>query len=469
MLMWTPVVLAASDNPFESERMRSEPAPAAGEFHRCEMMLEHFLVETELIDRWERSEGGSDANLYEKLREWLEEGRVKLDCTGWVAGLTGKEMLLEQIIEPIYPTSYYPGGKGAWPFPASFETYNCGYDFRPQMLLGKAGWSANWDFGWSRMISPGTVHHVIADATRHPDDVFLPVFRRLEGNALRSLRGDHSDPFAATGSTKDTKSVPSPILHPANHLDLLSRLDGEDGAEDGYSRLVFASSRLGEKVEVPTPDKPLKIKMRIRRVPHRTVWTWLSSEGVDPLADLAWDESQSWPTELVASLDGWAQIQSTTEISQTEGIVYPTEWMPTAEWEETARWEEQEERGGKKGTATRVRKKVVEPAVGVEMSATPTSFETRNVGAEIEASVEGGLISLVIDNVDQVGKSILHRVKEGDKWVADATMPVFARHAVTTTLPFRPCGWTLIGVNGEYLAGGVPDTENRLLYFVKLE
>lgn len=125
-------------------------------------------------------------------------------------------------------------------------------------------------------------------------------------------------------------------------------------------------------------------------------------------------------------------------------------------------------RGGKDGIAT-FSKKRVDAAEGWDGLATPTGFEIRNLGQSCRVVPEEGMLRLELRRVTEVGESVYHRVKVGDEWVADMVGPIFANSQVETVIPRVPGGWQLVAASGEFLEGGEPDREHRLLYFLKLE
>ncbi len=429
----------------------------------CEFMLEHVLVDSAMLLEWEKKGGGTDDELHEMVVGWMKDGHAVLDHTAWVAGISGDWNRVDQIVEQTYPTEFLPGGKGAWPHPTSFETRNCGYSFAPRLTKDSQRWKAEWEIGLTQMISPGRPYHPMAERTREDGDVFVPEFRSLASSAGGKGRGD--DPF----TEEVEKPAPAPVVFEGGRRYLWGRFDeaGRDG-DESTSRLVFVRSVLAPEPVAAGVDRAMRIKLRVFRASHEEIWSWLN-EHPGLVQDSAWDALREGSMIPAWALEGWLPKSGRTEIENVREYLYPTEWVPGMKWQETKRWEELTKRGGKDGVATQVINQVVEPAVGVGMAMSPTSFETRNRGESLDAEIDGERVRLFIRRVEKVGDSVHHRVQEGEDWVADATMPEFSYSYVSTSLPARPCGWKLVGVGGEFLEQGRADREHRLLYFVKLE
>ncbi|WP_353565994.1 hypothetical protein [Haloferula sargassicola] len=455
------LLLAAEDNPFVSRKdPKSENSPA-GEPRRCEFMLEHLLVDSAKLMSWEHEAGEpSDEQLHQTVAEWVRDGSAVLDHTAWVAGADGGKLFSDQILEQIYATEVLPGGKGAWPFPTSFETRNCGHSFNGWAVEEDGKWKLAWEAELVRILSRGRPFSPIAERTCEPGDVFIPTF-----GSLRASAGGPSvwpDPF---GEKTQRIEEPTQLMFEKGGRYLWGR---SKEPRSSATRLVFVRARVDPEPVEPEGGLPSRIKLRVLRVDHTKAWEWLNApDGVDPLQ--AWEVFSKDPAALAWSLDGWLAAKGRTTAEQIEEYCYPTEYIPGMKWEVTRKWEEADKRGEKAGIATKEERQVVEPAVGAAMAATPTSFETRNIGVSFEAEVEGGRIHLAIESVAKVGDTALHRIEDGGEWRVDMTMPEFGHSMIQTQLPVQCCGWTLVGVGGEFLEGGVADAAHRLMYFVKLE
>ncbi|MBB5352146.1 hypothetical protein HNR46_002387 [Haloferula luteola] len=464
LICWMGVVAGAAEevNPFVSHRRAEKEPVIEANAPACEFTLEHILVDPEVLREWESQGGGSDDELHAAVEQWVAGGRAVLDHTAWVTGPMGVWLNSEQTLEQIYATEVIPGGKGAWPYPTSFETRNLGYSFISRVTPEGEKRKTEWGIDLCQMVTPGRPYHPLVARTQHPGDLFLPQFRQLRASAGGVPAED--DPF--------TPQVEEPrhqaLVFEEGKRYLWGRFEtGEDSAR---TRLVFARSLMRDAVSGVSDEseRPRRISLRVVRVDHGELWSLLKAPGAW-IQDSAWSAFANVPQEMVADLMGWLPREDKLGIEAVQECTYPTEWVPGMKWEVTERWEELSKRGGKEGVASRATQRVVEPAVGEMMAATPTSFETRNVGFYLNLEVKGEMYDLEVDRVVKLGDSVHHRVQDGEEWIADVTMPVFGHSRVETLLPAVSCDWKLIGVGGEFLLGGEPDQEHRLLYFLKLE
>lgn len=470
---------AQEANPFvKKPREAPVPEPSGPGFVG---VLEHVLVAPEVIDTWLEEHGMPDdaSKLRDDLAEAAKDGRASVDHTAVLLGVVGGEVSVDSILEQIYPTEYFSNGPGVWPAPTSFETRNLGYatQLRTGREDGAVRFKADGEFAEMR---PHHAWHPLAEKTRQPGDVFLPVIRSVR--IPNPVGGRGADPFAA-----DSRPLPDDWAGRALELGegkthWLGRMDPLPADRDsgGRSRLIFFRG-----MEVPAPaagETPERFRFSFSavKVRHGDFSDWLRGTSLAEVPSEAWEKVGHWKkagtAEVVdaggriADRGGECLIESVREVS------YPTEWLPTNQTVVLERWTEDETRrqGGevRSGRASYARKRV-DAVAGIAGASLPTSFETRNEGLTVEASFSGdgkGVVAkLRIGRVRQVGLSTYRRIEVDGEWIPDIQLPLFASSHYEGTCRLSPGSWTLLGSGVEHLADGGVDRDHCVLYFVRIE
>lgn len=483
--------LAADEaNPFvkkKDEAKKSEPPPGPAFVG----ILEHVLIPPDLIDAWVKQHGmPADATaLRAEVQKWVEEKKASLDCTMMASGVMGRISTNERILEQVYPTEYMEAGAGVWPYASAFETRNIGYtaEFFSNAIDPKARFAVDADYV---ELQGSTAWNVIAEKTRQPDDVFMPIFRnyRLKqtGPAMNGKPVD-TDPFAAS---QEPFPQPAPFsasdYRPSFDSDgvhLLARFDplSVERKRGLPSRLIFARG-----ASTPAVDKTahlaedFSVSVATIRVPHVEFSSWLQQQQPLAAQGSAWTFAETLreagKAEVVESAASRAKLSKSNTLENISEIIYPTEYSASYQTTVTERWEERDNRkvDGKpvEGVATRATVKI-DAVPGLAGASTATSFETRNTGMTYELQVlsdeTGVLAKHTLERVIHVGESVHRRIEDQGKWIPDITMPIFSSCRFNTTNRLQPGKWTLIATGPEYAENGKTDREQCLLMFVKVE
>lgn len=482
--------LAAEEaNPFvkKKDEAKAKETPAGPAFVG---ILEHILVPPDLIDAWIRQHGTpNDATaLRAEVQKWVEEKKATLDSTMVASGVMGRISSNERNLEQIYPTEYDEAGAGVWPYATAFETRNLGYnaEFFSSASEGKIHFSVDAEFV---ELQGSKTWNLIAEKTRQPDDMFMPIFRtyRLAQNGPAIKGKEVVDPFADPqeafpkaapfSSTDFRPSFESDGVHLLARFDPLS-VERKRGLP---SRLVFARGAATSEVDKTARlGEDFSVSVTTIRVPQLEFSSWLQQQ--QPLAAQlsAWSFAETLcgtgTAEIVESASSRAKVSKNNTLENISEIIYPTEYSTPDKRTVTERWEERDNRkvDGKpvEGVATRATVKI-DAVPGLAGASTATAFETRNTGITYELQIlpdENGILAKhVLERVIHVGESVHRRIEDQGKWVPDITMPIFSTSRFNTTNRLQPGKWTLIATGPEFAENGKADREHCLLMFVKVE
>lgn len=474
-LLLTAVCTAQEANPFVNNPSRK--APASGESGESFLSLaEHILVPSDLLDAWLANHSLKDGadDLRAAAQDWIGEGKATLDYSALSAGTVGRKYSNESTLEQVYATEYEPAaGPGEWPIPTAFETRNLGYSVtgsaereqdRLALLAGNS---------LCKML-PARAFDRLAEETRQPDDVFIPRFRSIDV-VQRAANGEvvDEDPFAP--STPTTSSAPKTPSYPAGktHLviradddlpepttknplgDALERENVDPLPETRPVRLIFF--RGDETEEVPASAEPMpedyQMSVKMIEVDHRMLSAWLQERDLGDasreLGEAIEDWNESGKVKIVRNLSGAGRSGTITSLQDIKEVIYPTEYEP--------------------GNRT--------PSADGKSSqlefATPTSYETRNVGAtldsRIEADPKGPLLLLNLDRVIHGGYSNHHRILRDGKWEVNVNFPRFSSNRWNSYLRLKRGEWMFVGSGAAYDEKGNFDPSRTVLAFAKVE
>lgn len=476
---------AQEANPFVKNGALEPPEQLAGVSYVG--IIEQILVPPDLIEGWLDEHGiPEDATgLRATVQEWIHDGRASCEHTSVGVGLAGNKAFNESILEQVYPTEYLPNGSGVWPLPTAFETRNVGHsiEFEP---TGEGKGLHVVATGFSVEMLGSNSWHTLVEKTRHPDDVFTPVFRsfRLEEGKWVGF-GD--DPFASSGEDVPPagtrrRSTMVPAAKPGG-IALVSREDPwPDERKAGQrSRLVFLRGAVEEEIRKATPLPPrLHVSYKSLKVPHVAFSDWLQGRNPLEVPGTAWDFVRSLEGDqapaLLEAADGIHLSDGALTLESIREIIYPVEFKPSNESTLLERWEaSKQQREGEKnveGTGTFARYKV-EAAPGLAGASLPTSFETRNTGVTLEMTVSGRSddpwAKVNFERVKMVGESVYRRIEDQGNWIPDMTMPLFASTRCTAFCRLERGRWTLVSTGTEFTGPGKADRDHCLLIFVKVE
>ncbi len=455
-------------------------------------VLEHILVPPAAIDAWIEANGMPDdaTPLREELEKWVQGGNAHIDHTAFLNTLLGRRASSDSILEQIYPTEYVSGGAGVWPVPAAFETRNTGYScaFEARSLQDGIAFVAESE--WVAIQRQHPSWHPLMERTRQPGDVFIPVFDSIHSSSLASIRisGGPGDPFAPANSRKEADPQAwekGALALGKNKIHWLGRFDPAptEREKGAMSRLIFFRGAAGTEMEPPPRDtvpERFQFSFKAVRVKHADFSAWLREAPVHTAAMGCWEQTVAWEksgqAETVDSAGGMVNLSHGWDFQSVRETIYPTEWMPINETTVIERWEKitpAKEGGQTVHRNNTYARKRIEAVPGLGGASLPTSFETRNGGLGIEArfSSDAGaaIAELRISRVRQVGLSTYRRIEVDGEWIPDIQLPLFSSDIYEATCRLLPGRWVLACSSLEYLDGGVPDREHRLLHFVRME
>lgn len=466
------LISAQEENPFLKQTAKKTPEGEAGESFLT--LAEHILVPSDLLDSW--VEGHSLANDASELRaavqDWIAEGKATLDFSALSAGVVGRPVNNESVLEQIYTTEYEPAPEGEWPMPTSFETRNLGYEVNGDAIREQDQLVLRAANSMCKML-PHRAWDRLAEETRQPDDVFMPRFRSIEVmQSPSSKESSGIDPFASPRTLPRNAAIPS---YPAGKIHLALRVDDDlpepvvkvpkgdipenenppPLAPDRPVRLIFFR---GNPVEdAPASDEPLpedyQVSMKLIQVDHLLLSDWLQDRDLSAASRELNEAVEAWnqegEIEVLRTLSGGGRNGTGTTLDDIKEVIYPTEYEP-----------------GKTSPATEG--KPSEPVF-----ANATSFETRNVGASLRSEITGDprglLMRLDMDRVMHGGYTIHHRILRDGKWESNVTFPRFSSNHWVTTLRAKKGHWMFVGSGSAFGENGDFDPTRTVLAFVKVE
>lgn len=468
------LISAQEENPFLKQTAKKAPEGEAGGSFLT--LAEHILVPSDLLDSW--LEGHSLANDASELRaavqDWIADGKATLDFSALSAGIVGRAVSNESVLEQIYATEYEPVPEGEWPEPTSFETRNLGYEVKGDAIREQDQLVLRAGNSMCKML-PHRPWDRLAEEKRQPGDIFIPRFRSIEVKQSPSAGANEpagNDPFASPRVLPRDKTIPS---YPAGKIHLALRADDElpepvvkvpKGdipenenppalAPDRPVRLIFFR---GNPVEdAPASDEPLpedyQVSMKLIQVDHLLLSEWLQERDLAAAARELNEAIEAWNQkdgiEVLRTLSGGGRNGTATTLDDIKEVIYPTEYEP-----------------GKRSPGTDG--KPAQPQF-----ANATSFETRNVGAalqsEIAADPGGLLMRLNMNRIMHGGYTIHHRIFRDGKWEPNITFPRFSSNRWVTTLRVKKGHWMLVGSGSAFGENGDFDPTRTVLAFVKVE
>lgn len=443
--------LAQEENPFLKEPARKAPlADAGGSFLSLE---EHILVPSDLLDAWleDRSLADGADELRAAAQEWITEDKAVLDHSALSAGVVGNRFTNKTKIEQVYATEYEPTERrDEWQMPKSFETRNLGYALEGDAIREQGQLVVRVITDTVRMLPHGSWDR-LAEATREPSDIFIPRFRRIHNS--QSIR-----PSYTAGKThlvlRTDDDLPEPVAKmPKGNVPEYEKPAGL--AADRPVRLIFFR---GEPIEdPPAGDQPmpedLALSMRMIQVDHFQLSDWLQQRDLNTAAKELNQAVEAWlqdgSARIIRTLSGEVHKGVKSEIEDIKPLEYPSAYDP-----------------GKRVPTADGKSSQLE-------FATPTSFESRNVGSSLQSLIttdgSGLLMQLNLDRVIHGGYTVHERILRDGKWEPNITFPRFFSNTWTTALRPERGEWTLVGSGGEFAEDNDVDPDHAVLAFIKVD
>jgi len=416
-----------NSNPFIKDPF--SPAGKGGKTANIITFIEHIIVPENKIDTWELNH--TNEVITRKLAtQWVKAGDAHVAHSSLQVSRDGYSAQGESVLELIYPTELVEMGEGAWPRPIAFETRNLGYSNDLDLHLTDDSWIQARVCFEMAVFKGSKSHDAFVEQSRSPEDVFLPEI--------------------------DTDRFRTSYVSQLNESHLVGRLDCE--AKGDRTRLVFI------KFDVSNPPQPkepilsenasIQINYKIVKVDHKTWSEHFSDKKLTEIQRLSWEWAQKALIQKKASFvfQGECLVapRQKVTIEEIKEVIYPTHYEP------------------------RKNEGKLIPAKTIETSLIPGGFETRNTGQTLEfqavrLATGQVFVSCAREFVYQAGSTVHHRVKDGEKWVPDATMPRFSSTRLVSHLALVPGEYSLISVIGPNTKDGVPDEAHRLLAFIKVQ
>ncbi|MES2477414.1 MAG: hypothetical protein V4640_16625 [Verrucomicrobiota bacterium] len=477
-----PALAEEAANPFVKKPAAHQPLPPPGASFAS--LVENFLVPPDLLDDWLRDNPLKDdaTALRNAVQAWVVAGKAQSDHSTLTLGTAGRESACDSIIEKIYPTEFYPGGVGAWPWPTAFDTRNLGHTLSSGVTKVDETESTWAKLELVEMLSSDSSQPLI-EQTRQPSDTFLPRVRAMDIKQHDAdAPADSNDPFASPSapSTPVDFTLPHGVVFSPGVYHLAGRFDPipDDTSGNKLTRLVFYRSEIAappEKSANPAPA-PKRASFRVLRVSLPAFSAWIIAHSPLSAKTDAWAAAENWrtegQTENIGELSSTVRESATNTMSNVIEHIYPTEVEPGTDTTLVEKWEEGKKKDGKDGVATMSRYKVT-ARPGLEGAGLATAFDTRNLGTTVESLItregSGFLVRCSYDRVRLLGESISHRIKVGDEWIPDYKMPIFTATRLASTIRVAPSQWTLLGETSEFLKSEMVDRDHCLLVFVKVD
>ncbi|MEM7391690.1 MAG: hypothetical protein AAF492_05010, partial [Verrucomicrobiota bacterium] len=206
--------------------------------------------------------------------------------------------------------------------------------------------------------------------------------------------------------------------------------------------------------DVANPKAPLHFVLRSIDVDHEAWSAFAQTRSINQQKQDAWSwvrkRARDGTAEITASWSMSADHGRQTLLQQGHEMIYPSEYAPH-----------------RSSSGAAQKHPVSAPLI-------PTALETRNAGTSLQ--IEGtrspeGYVQVWYDfkHVRLAGQSVHHRIKEGEEWIPDATMPTFATMNQSSTAIVCPGRTSLIGVLAPLTPDGSPDESKRTLLFIEVK
>lgn len=444
-------------------------------------LTENILVSSDLLDAWlEEHPLKEDATeLRAAVQKWIAEGKASLDHTAVTAGTSGLDCTNESILEQIYPTEFEPPKPGEWPMGTSFETRNVGYSLEGSAAVREGAMVLLANAEFVRML-PHQAPHPLAEATREPDDVFIPRFQTIQIKQSPVKKGkpeaEENDPFNPAKPPAQSRKIsqfnpgrihlvaraddelPKPVIDPHATPAEVEKFVEEHRAKHAGVRQVRLMFFRGVIAKGPNPPQPqitgnYPVSARFVLVDHRLFSDWLQTQDLAAVAGSAAGAVEGWKkdgkAEVISTLTSNGRAGSKTSFGDWVEVSYPTEWEPVE--------------GRPAGDGKQLQQ---EFSIG-------TSFETRYTGLQVDTTVvadpKGPLLEVFMERVIRGGDSVNHRIFRDGKWQADIKFPVFTSTRWNTHLRLVRGQWMLAGSGAAVDAKGKFDPGRTVLAFVKVE
>lgn len=466
---------AQEANPFVNQPAKETPAEESGE--PLIQLAEHIVVPADLLDDWLAEHPLKDdaGPLRAKAQAWIAEGKAKLDYTGLLTGTVGRDCSSESVLEQVYPTEFVKGEPDEWTQPTAFETRNLGYTVEGGASVEQGSMMLRAQMDVVRML-PHRSWSEIAEKTRQPTDVFIPMFRSIHvAQAPVGPPGApvNPDPFAEPEPKEPVDPHTSIPRFAPGKIYLAARADDElpqpmlgkapTGDTTGSApplpadrpvRLIFFR---GAVVGKTTPATEVRgnyhLTAKLISVDQRALSDWLQTQDLLTVPESAWTMAEAWRKAGSASalreVTGNCHTGARGMLENIVEVTYPTEWEPG------------QRTPGVNG----------QPAV--REHSTPTAFETRNTGASMGAVIsddpKGSLLKFSIENVIHGGNSVYYRILRDGEWKADITFPLFASIRWKSELRVKRDEWMFVGTGAALDAGGRFDPARAVMAFIKVE
>jgi hypothetical protein len=427
----TPVDAGAGD-PFLRSGAASQAAPPSGPLVNLYGLVEYIEVPRDLWLKYSPEKpGGADATaLRAEVQSWIKAGKARPIEMTCVPTRNGQRMVVESIIERIYPTSYLQ--IIPTPVPGKFEKRNTGVTFEWEPIVSSDLRTLD------SSMAPKIVHMVGS------------VSRSLIQNKIREAGEAGVPPFLTHQATISISSqVSQPVL-----LDAIEPLSESGTPRDDVRWLIFFR---GAAVQ---PTKPAK--------EGNTDSAAKSAENGPTVLSFELERLEVSLDDLNAELSGKDLDAGITGL-RTAAL----------EWIRSGRGKVLDRRigAGKSG-----QRHVWESSFelnfpikyGIDPTVGPTSFETRNTGYTVEMEpvlAEDGTtidLSIVAQEVRHKNEVMFPQSEVNGKMVPAIEQPIFYTMKISTNLVTTLGQPALLSIATPANDQGEPDPKWRVLTFVNL-
>ncbi|NWK55819.1 hypothetical protein HW115_09370 [Verrucomicrobiaceae bacterium N1E253] len=418
----------SQENPFIKDT--TKPVIQGDQRENLLILIEHILVPNALLDQWEQDHKKETISRA-IAGQWLKDGKARLVHSSLQTSLGRERVSNRSLKELIFPTEFTQMGEGAWPRPHDFESRGAGYSEDVVLSINKKGKVVIQSvLECSSSKSSGRPFDALVDKTRKADDLLIPDFSV-----------DRMDVCCES---------------PLNESLLVGRL--RLGHESERTRLIFVKTDVVQ--DGPLKQKPSSKKEAIRldckvvKVSHKAWSEQFSRKGLNHMRQQSWEWAQAGVLSGKASVvfDGSSvmRLKEIVRIEDVKEVVYATKYVP------------RELEG--KAIAART----------LESALAPADFETKKCGHTLEfmiSGIENDMLDVAcaLDLVSHHGDTVSHRVKDGEHWVPDVTMPQFLSTRLMTRFRIGFGQYSLVSVMGGFNEDGRLNDMERLLVFVKVQ
>jgi hypothetical protein len=415
-----PAAEAAPSDPFVKEKGKKaepgKPAEGPATMTNVGVVVQYIDVKRERWQKWlAENDAPLDATpLRKEVETWITAGDASLAETSLVMAKSGQRAKVESVRNVVFPGEFLEDPSGQ-PIPTALETRNSGTTTEVDPVLEADG-SVEINFAPERVVYTGE------NSPREAPGV-------LDGDIRHPI-------FEVQKATLSTKVDPQSW----------SLVGCEQSIEnaDTHQTLIFTRSLLHHFEEDPTTAE--------RETQGMLTWSWVEvTHDAINTSLLKISDPSSWVGGGLyeeVSKSGARILEARSHQfrnglrSKHESIrefIYPTHWD--------------------------------KPKDG--LLATPTAFETRNVGTTVEVdpvvSPNGNMLDLNMapESTLFFGWDTLHRVLINGEWTPNVTMPAFYTMQPTTQLSLPINISVLVAVMSPPNEEGWADPSRKVLLFVK--